>query len=39
MGGKLILSSLDPLFHHGSFFMPNATKLAIAMIKYLKDLK
>lgn len=39
MGGRLILSSLDPLFHHGNFFMPNATKLAIAMIKYLKELK
>ncbi len=38
-GGKLIVTSLDPFYHHGSFFMPNATKFGFGLLNYLKDLK
>lgn len=38
-GGRLILTSLDPFFHHGNFFMPNATKLGGALLKYLSEVK
>ena len=38
-GGRLIVTSLDPFYHHGNFFMPNATKFAFALLEYLKELK
>ncbi len=39
-GGRLILTSLDPFYHHGSFFMPNATKLLRALLEFLtKDIE
>jgi hypothetical protein len=38
-GGKLIVTSLDPFYHHGSYFMPNATKFGFALLDYLKDLE
>ncbi|EKR8080046.1 hypothetical protein P9I23_000647 [Campylobacter fetus] len=38
-GGRLILTSLDPFYHHGSFFMPNATKFAEAFLRYLSKME
>jgi len=37
-GGKLIVTSLDPFYHHGSFFMPNATKFGFGLLNYLSNL-
>lgn len=39
LGGGLIVTSLDPFFHHGSFFMPNTTKFAAGFLKYLSERK
>lgn len=36
-GGDLVVTSLDPFYHHGSFFMPNATKFGKAILTYLKQ--
>lgn len=33
--GTLILTSLDPCYHHGSFFMPNATRFLKGFMNYL----
>jgi len=38
-GGRLIVTSLDPFYHHGSFFMPNTTKFAFALLNFLEDLR
>lgn len=38
-GGRLILTSFDPFFHHGNFFMPNATKFGSAMLKFLLNME
>lgn len=33
--GTLIVTSLDPCYHHGSFFMPNATRFLGGLLRYL----
>ncbi|MHA7878975.1 MAG: hypothetical protein ACX931_04230 [Saccharospirillum sp.] len=33
--GTLLLTSLDPCYHHGSFFMPNATRFLTKFMRYL----
>jgi len=38
-GGNLIVTSLDPFYHHGSFFMPNATKFGFGLLNYLSNLQ
>lgn len=38
-GGNLILTSLDPFFHHGCFFMPNASKFGAGLLERLMGLK
>lgn len=35
--GRMILSSLDPMYHHGSHFMPAATRFLDRFIPNLKD--
>jgi hypothetical protein len=39
MGGSLIVTSLDPFFHHGSFFMPNSSVFGEKFLKYLQNTK
>lgn len=34
--GTLIVTGLDPCFHHGSYFMPNATKFLAGLLRYLQ---
>lgn len=36
--GRLIATTLDPCYHHGSHFMPAATKFLEAMLPRLRDL-
>ena len=36
-GGRLILTSLDPFYHHGSYFMPAATRFLDGFLPWLKD--
>lgn len=38
-GGRLILTSLDPFFHHGCYFMPNASKFGEGLLKRLMELE
>ncbi len=38
-GGRLILTSLDPFFHHGCYFMPNASKFGEGLLNRLLGLK
>ncbi|MBR9972219.1 hypothetical protein [Magnetospirillum sulfuroxidans] len=35
--GRLIVSTLDPVFHHGSNFMPNATHLLYGLMEWLAE--
>ena len=35
--GRLIVTTLDPVFHHGSNFMPNATRLLYGLLDWLAD--
>ena len=37
LGGRLILTALDPFYHHGSFFMPNASTFAAGFLRYLAE--
>lgn len=38
-GGNLIITSLDPFFHHGSSFMPNSSVFGEKLLKYLQNKK
>ncbi|MGE4281529.1 MAG: hypothetical protein AB7G62_18250 [Magnetospirillum sp.] len=35
--GRLVVTTLDPVFHHGSNFMPNATKLLYGILDWLAN--
>lgn len=35
--GRLVVSTLDPVFHHGSNFMPNATRLLYGLMDWLAN--
>ncbi|WP_454690610.1 hypothetical protein [Achromobacter aloeverae] len=35
--GRLIVTSLDPMYHHGSYFMPAATRFLHGFLPWLKD--
>lgn len=35
--GTLMLTSLDPCYHHGSFFMPNASRFLKGFMRYLAE--
>lgn len=35
--GRLIVSTLDPCYHHGSYFMPATTRFLRGFIPWLKD--
>jgi hypothetical protein len=36
-GGRLILTSLDPFYHHGSYFMPAATRFLDGFLAWLRQ--
>lgn len=35
--GRLIVTSLDPMYHHGSYFMPATTRFLHGFLPWLKD--
>ncbi len=35
--GRLVVSTLDPVFHHGSNFMPSATRLLYGLMPWLAE--
>ncbi|HEY0296480.1 MAG TPA: hypothetical protein VGC69_14220 [Bordetella sp.] len=35
--GRLIVTSLDPMYHHGSYFMPATTRFLHGFLRWLKD--
>lgn len=35
--GRLIVTSLDPMYHHGSYFMPAASRFLHGFLPWLKD--
>ncbi|CAB3860861.1 MULTISPECIES: hypothetical protein [Achromobacter] len=35
--GRLIVTSLDPMYHHGSYFMPAASRFLRGFLPWLKD--
>lgn len=35
--GRLIVTSLDPMYHHGSYFMPAASRFLLGFLPWLKD--
>lgn len=35
--GRLIVTSLDPMYHHGSYFMPASTRFLNAFLPWLKQ--
>ncbi|CAH1689733.1 hypothetical protein CHELA1G11_20547 [Hyphomicrobiales bacterium] len=35
--GRLIVTSLDPLFHHGSHFMPATTRFLKGFLPWMRD--
>lgn len=35
--GRLVVSTLDPVFHHGSNFMPAATRMLYGMMRWLAE--
>ena len=35
--GRLVLTSLDPFYHHGSFFMPAATRFLRGFTRWIGD--
>lgn len=35
--GRLIVSSLDPMYHHGSYFMPASTRFLKSFLPWLKQ--
>lgn len=35
-GGRLVVTALDPFFHHGSYFMPNSSVFGEKLLRYLK---
>ena len=37
-GGRLVLTALDPFFHHGNFFMPNASRFGNALLQFVSEL-
>ena len=34
--GRLLITSLDPMYHHGSHFMPATTRFLDGFLPYLK---
>jgi len=35
-GGRLFVTSLDPFYHHGSFFMPTTSRFLAAFLPWIK---
>lgn len=35
--GRLVVTSLDPMYHHGSYFMPAASRFLHGFLPWLKD--
>lgn len=35
--GRLLVSSLDPFYHHGSGFIPQATRFLLALLRWLAE--
>ncbi|ECT1022568.1 hypothetical protein DPO11_21470 [Salmonella enterica] len=35
-GGRVLATTLDPCYHHGSYFMPNSTKFIAGLLRWLK---
>lgn len=34
-GGRMLLTTLDPCYHHGSYFMPNTTRFITGLLNWL----
>jgi hypothetical protein len=35
--GRMILTSLDPFYHHGSYFMPAATRFLDGFLAWMRE--
>lgn len=37
--GRMLITSLDPMYHHGSYFMPATTRFLDGFLPYLRDME
>ncbi|WP_395021680.1 hypothetical protein [Dongia sp.] len=35
--GRIVLTSLDPFYHHGSYFMPAATRFLDGFLPWMRE--